>query len=80
MVLFYLTNSVLDITAGVVWWVFKSTTYGIYSGTKYMIYGREEDNTEDNEDNEDKDESDKILLEELKQIKSELKELKENRN
>jgi hypothetical protein len=74
MVLFYLTNATLDITSGVLWWVFKNTTYGIYSGTKYMIYGSEE-----TEKDEDKKETDKILLEELKQIKTELKQIKENR-
>mgnify|MGYP000023276257 CR=1 FL=1 len=77
MVLFYLTNATLDITSGVLWWVFKNTTYGIYSGTKYMMYGCEEETETEKE--EDKKETDKILLEELKQIKTELKQIKENR-
>jgi hypothetical protein len=36
MVLFYLTNSVLDISFGVLWWVTKNTSYGIINSIIYM--------------------------------------------
>jgi hypothetical protein len=39
MVLFYLTNSALDIASGAIWWLTKNTICGIYYGGKYMIYG-----------------------------------------
>jgi|SaaInlStandDraft_3_1057020.scaffolds.fasta_scaffold62800_2 hypothetical protein len=41
MVLFYLTNTALDIASGTLWWLTKNTIYGIYYGGKYMIYGHE---------------------------------------
>lgn len=40
--LFYLTNSFLDISSGVLWWITKKSVYGVYSGGKYMIYGSED--------------------------------------
>lgn len=36
MVLFYLTNSLLDISFGVLWWVTKNTSYGVINGIIYM--------------------------------------------
>ena len=32
-----LTNTVLDITFGVLWWVTKSSSYGIYNGVSYIV-------------------------------------------
>ena len=40
--LFYLTNTALDITFGVTWWVVSKTTSGIYNGVSYLIYGSPE--------------------------------------
>jgi len=39
MVVFYLTNTALDIASGVLWWITKNTLMGVYYGGKYMIYG-----------------------------------------
>jgi len=39
MVVFYLTNTALDIASGVIWWVTKNTLLSVYYGGKYMIYG-----------------------------------------
>lgn len=67
MVFFYLTNAALDISAGVVWWVLKNTTYGVYNGTKYILYGSIEDTNNKNE-----------ILNEIKELKCQIKELKAN--
>ena len=48
MVLFSLTTSVLDISAGVFWWVTKNTVSGVYNGATYLYYGNEE--KEENEE------------------------------
>ena len=37
MVLFYLTNSLLDISAGILWWVGTKTASLIYNGVSYAI-------------------------------------------
>lgn len=44
--LFYLTNAALDITFGVTWWVVTKTSYGIYNGVSYLIYGSPESTQE----------------------------------
>jgi len=43
--LFYLTNSALDISSGILWWITKQTCYGVYSGGKYIIYGSTKEDT-----------------------------------
>ena len=37
MIFFYLTNVALDVSFGVLWWVTKNTTKGIYNGVTYLI-------------------------------------------
>ena len=32
-----LTSTILDVSFGVVWWVTKTTTYGIYNGVSYIV-------------------------------------------
>jgi hypothetical protein len=39
MILFYLTNTALDIASGVIWWVTKNAVISVYHGGRYMIYG-----------------------------------------
>lgn len=65
--LFYLTNAALDITLGVTWWVVTKTSYGIYNGVSYLIYG----NAEHNQQMELKD-----LTQEIKLLRHELNEIK----
>jgi hypothetical protein len=60
--LFYLTNSILDITYGATFWIFKKGLGGIYYGTTYLIYG-----------NQDKEE---IEMKNLQELTKEIKELK----
>tara|TARA_B100000035_G_C20551560_1_gene358462 strand:+ start:81 stop:275 length:195 start_codon:yes stop_codon:yes gene_type:complete len=36
MILFYLTNGILDISFGVLWWVTKNTSLGIINGVCYI--------------------------------------------
>ena len=69
MVFFYLTNAALDISLGVVWWGVKNTTYLVYNGITYAIYG---------EDN--KPTTEEILMHEISEIKEELKSLKMIKN
>lgn len=64
MVLSLIAYTVIDVGFGVSWWVAKKTINGIYYGTKYLIYGSEEE--------EELTESEllkKEILEELKLIK-----------
>lgn len=35
-------NIVVDITLSASWWIIKKTSYGIYSGTYYLIWGKTE--------------------------------------
>ena len=37
MVLFFLTNVILDITLGIAWWFTKTTAYVMYNGVCYII-------------------------------------------
>ena len=37
IMIFYLTNILLDITFGVLWWTTKNTTYCIYNGVIFII-------------------------------------------
>ena len=36
IMIFYLTNILLDITFGVLWWTTKNTTYSIYNGFLFI--------------------------------------------
>jgi hypothetical protein len=38
MVFFYLTNCILDVSLGVLWWVTKNGSIGIYNGAQYVTY------------------------------------------
>ena len=40
MVVFYMTVATLDMALGVVWWLTKTTTKGIYYGSYYLLYGK----------------------------------------
>ena len=86
MVLFYLTNSALDITTGVLWWVTKNTVSGVYSGVSYL-YGSNDNGNNDNgnNDNENNDKNDEklrkqiqILSKSVNEINEQLKTLKNN--
>jgi hypothetical protein len=70
MALSLLTNAFLDVTTGVIWWTIKKTSYGIYYGTKYVIYGSTEENEEEN--------NNEILMEEIRNLKEEILDLKNN--
>ena len=39
MVLFYATNAILEVSAGVAWWVTTKTASGLYNGVSYLMYG-----------------------------------------
>jgi hypothetical protein len=78
MVLFYLTNSLLDISAGVLWWIGKKTTGLIYDGVSYAIYGSDSDNINESEEiNQNYDSVTKEDIEELIELKKEIKDLKD---
>ena len=86
MVFFYLTNTALEITAGVAWWLTNKTASGIYYGTKYLMYGPEltEEQIKEIEiielDCEKKDnEIYQGLLDEIKNLREEIKEIKDNK-
>ena len=76
MVLFYLTNSALDVTAGVLWWVTKNTVSGVYSGVSYL-YGSSNDN-ENNDNDEQLRKQIEILSNSVNEINEQLKNLKNN--
>lgn len=81
MVLFYITNSVLDVSAGVLWWVTKNTMSGVYHGASYLYYGNSE-NTKDENNEENKELNEKltkeinILMKSINEINDQIKELK----
>lgn len=64
---FYLTNVILDIGTGVVWWTLKNTTYGAYKGIEYMLYSKKEIKKDENND----------LLKEIKLLRKELADVKQ---
>tara|TARA_Y100000996_G_C22142482_1_gene486841 strand:- start:46 stop:327 length:282 start_codon:yes stop_codon:yes gene_type:complete len=83
MVLFYLTNSLLDISAGVLWWIGKKTTGLIYDGISYAIYSNDSGNDSENdygnqskEINKNYDSLSKEDIDELLELKNEIKDLK----
>ena len=77
MVLFYLTNSLLDISAGVLWWIGKKTTGLIYDGVSYAFYGNESNVQESENITQNYDSLTKEDIEELLDLKKEIKDLKE---
>ena len=81
MVLFYLTNSALDITTGVLWWVTKNTVSGVYSGVSYL-YGNNDNGNNDNGNTHKNDEKLRkqieILSKSVNEINEQLKTLKNN--
>ena len=74
MVLFYLTNSALDVTAGVLWWVTKNTVSGVCSGVSYL-YGSSNDN-QSNENKESKD-NDEELRKQIEILSNSVNEINE---
>ena len=79
MVLFYLTNSALDVTTGVLWWITKNTVYGVSSGASYLYYGRTENTeTSDNETKIDEklNSEIEILTKSISELNEQIKELK----
>ena len=75
MVFFYLTNIVLDVTAGASWWVIRKTSYGIYSAIHYMLYGSANSETPE----EIKMIEYKTLTNEINSLKKEIISLKEQK-
>ena len=80
MALSLLTDTVLDITFGVVWWITKKSVNGIYNGISY-VFSKNEDEDENENENENENNSENIddkydLLDEVRELRVELKELK----
>lgn len=69
---FYLTNVVLDISAGALWWLIKKTTYGAYKGIKYITY--------DVNQSEPYNIPDTIIMEEIKQLRQDIAKISPNLN
>jgi hypothetical protein len=77
MVLFYLTNSLLDISAGVLWWIGTKTASAVYQGVSYAFYRSEDENQNKNEEITDNyDSLTKEDIKELVELKKEIKVLK----
>lgn len=43
MVMGFIVSEVLEVGVGTVWWLVKKTVSGAYYGTKYLIYGSEDE-------------------------------------
>jgi hypothetical protein len=78
MVLFYLTNSFLDISSGVLWWITKNTASLLYNGVSYAISYKEDTNISETniEINNNYDDLSKDDLTELLQLKNDIKDIK----
>jgi len=83
MVLFYLTNSFLDISSGVLWWITKNTASLLYNGVSYAISYKEDINISEtnieinnNYDDLSKDDLSKDDLAELLELKNDIKDIK----
>lgn len=78
MVLFYLTNSFLDISSGVLWWITKNTASLLYNGVSYAISYKEDINISETniEINNNYDDLSKDDLTELLQLKNDIKDIK----
>jgi hypothetical protein len=70
---FYLTNVVLDISSGALWWIIKNTTYGAYRGVKYLTY-----NAHQIEPNIENSDNNIILMKEIKLLRQEIAEIKQS--
>jgi hypothetical protein len=72
-----IVNVAVDVALSASWWVVKKTTYGLYSGIYYLIYGK----VESKEDKirrellEKNDEDRKELMEEIQMQRKILEEL-----
>lgn len=77
MVLFYLTNSLLDISAGVLWWIGTKTASALYQGVNYAFFSSEDENQNQNgEITDNYDSLTKDDIKELIELKKEIKGLK----
>jgi hypothetical protein len=56
-----LINIVVDVTLSASWWIIRKATYGIYSGTRYLIWGHVETKESKRENK---------LIEELESLKN----------
>lgn len=69
---FYLTNVMLDVSSGALWWIIKNTTYSAYRGIKYLTYDAHhiepKIETSDNI----------ILMKEIKLLRQEIAEIKQS--
>ena len=79
---FYLTNILLDVSFGALWWVTKNTTVVLYNGL-YYIKNSVDSKLENTEDEAEKDtiKMDYIIMdcddyEKLKNLKNEINTLK----
>jgi hypothetical protein len=70
---FYLTNVVLDISSGVLWWVIKNTTYGAYKGIKYITYDAHQPDIDNIPEKT-------IIMEEIKQLRQDIAKISPNLN
>jgi len=78
MVLFYLTNSFLDISSGVLWWITKNIASLLYNGVSYAISYKEDTTINENniEINNKDDYLSKDDLAELLELKNDIKDIK----
>jgi len=73
MYLFFLTNYILEITSGVIWWVTTKTVKLVYNGVIYIF--SKEDIEQDKVNIEDN--YDSLTKTEIEDLKRELREIKE---
>ena len=86
--LFYLTNTVLEITWGATWWVTTKAASGLYSGVSYLLYGDQELTEEqikeiqviEFDDESKTNENYVLLMDEIKNLNSKIKKIKEKKN
>lgn len=64
--LFLITNTVLDVSLGVLWWVTKQTTLGVYNGVHYLVHNPEhEDDIDETHNDINQDNLELISVKEL---------------
>lgn len=79
MVLFYLTNAVLDVSLAVGWWTCKQSAHGIYYLASYLMDSDKETPIKDQEydditfDDLDEESKSLKLYNEIKKLREELK-------
>ena len=78
MVLFSLTTSVLDVSAGVLWWVTKNTFSGVYNGASYLYYGNVENDDIEKKTDEKLNSEIEILTKSINDLNAQIKLLKKN--